>query len=313
MNPIELLNKARNDEVSLGRLITLLETNPLQAYELLQHIYSLPEKRRAHIIGITGSGGVGKSTIISRLVPLIDTDSKIAILLIDPSSPISLGAVLGDRIRMQELTKYPNIFIRSCGTIGQTGGLNLFIPIAIEVLEALGFDIIILETPGIGQTQTDIREVADTVVLVFDPLSGDIIQALKSGITEVADIYAINKIDLPIDERISIYLSEVMNIESNNDSIPPPIIRISATTGQGISQLWESIQEYFRHLNKTGKISDRRGCRTAYMLRSIFINQLLTKLSKNTMIEFATKLSNGECEFNEAISSMLKIFSEKNL
>jgi LAO/AO transport system kinase len=212
----------------------------------------------AHIIGITGTMGVGKSTLISKIArEYLQRKKKIGIIGVDPSSHYSGGAILGDRIRMQDISLSENIFIRSMGTRGVLGGLAGAVSDVVKVLDASGKDVILVETVGVGQSETDIVKMADTVVVVTIPTLGDSIQTLKAGITEIADIFVVNKSDMPNVEQT---ISEIQNmIDLNAESEwNIPVVKTVASHNEGVSELLTKIEEHRHYLLESKKLEERR-------------------------------------------------------
>src|SRR5881396_554092 len=241
---------------ALARAITLVENSDPLAYELVRDVY--PETGRAYAVGITGPPGVGKSSLISSLVRHVREDGKtVGVISVDPSSPFSQGALLGDRIRLADHFLDPGVFIRSMGTRGHLGGLAEATLQALLVLDAAGKDLVFLETVGTGQSEVEIVGIADTVLLVLMPGSGDSVQALKAGIMEIPDVIAVNKMDHPAAKTM---LSEVRSILSLDRSSEwrPPIVLTEATRGENVPELWEKIAAHRAYLEESGQLDERR-------------------------------------------------------
>jgi GTPase len=244
------------DRRALARAITLVENSDALAYELVRDVY--PETGRAYTVGVTGPPGVGKSTLISALVRhLREADRTVGVVSVDPSSPFTKGALLGDRIRLTDHFLDPGVFIRSMGTRGHLGGLAEATLQAVLLLDAAGKELIFLETVGTGQSEVEVIGVADTIVLVLMPGSGDSIQALKAGIMEIPDVIAINKADHPAAKTM---LSEVRSILSldKERAWKPPIVLTEATRGEKVAELWEKVEEHRAHLEDEGLLAERR-------------------------------------------------------
>jgi len=246
------------DRRALARAITLVENSDALAYEIVHDVY--PETGRAYTVGVTGPPGVGKSSLISALVRLIRTrsvDRTVGVVSVDPSSPFTKGALLGDRIRLTDHFLDPGVFIRSMGTRGHLGGLAEATLQAVLLLDAAGKELIFLETVGAGQSEVEVIGVADTIVLVLMPGSGDSIQALKAGIMEIPDVIAINKADHPAAKTM---LSEVRSILSldKERAWKPPIVLTEATRGEKVSELWEKVEDHRAHLEGEGLLAERR-------------------------------------------------------
>jgi LAO/AO transport system kinase len=244
------------DRRALARAITLVENSDPLAYELVHDLY--PETGRAYSIGITGPPGVGKSSLISALVRELREEGRtIGVISVDPSSPFSQGALLGDRIRLADHFLDPGVFIRSMGTRGHLGGLSEAALQALLVLDAAGRDLVFVETVGTGQSEIEVMSVADTVVLALMPGSGDSVQALKAGIMEIPDVIAINKKDHPAAKTMLNEVRSILSLDTERDW-RPPIVLTEAVTGEGVETLWEKIAEHRAHLEANGLLEERR-------------------------------------------------------
>jgi LAO/AO transport system kinase len=244
------------DRRALARAITLVENSDPLAYEVVSDLY--PETGRAYAVGITGPPGVGKSTLISALVRHVrDQDRSVGVISVDPSSPFTQGALLGDRIRLTDHFLDPEVFIRSMGTRGHLGGLAESTLQALLVLDAGGKDLVFLETVGTGQGEVEVIGIADTVVLVLMPGSGDSIQALKAGIMEIPDVIAINKSDHPAAKTMLNEVRSVLALDTES-GWKPPIILTEAMRGENVPELWEKIEEHRAYLESEGLLEQRR-------------------------------------------------------
>jgi LAO/AO transport system kinase len=241
---------------ALARAITLVENSDPLAYELVQDVY--PETGKAYAVGITGPPGVGKSSLISSLVRHVrDREQTVGVISVDPSSPFTQGALLGDRIRLADHFLDPDVFIRSMGTRGHLGGLAEATLQALLVLDAAGKDVVFLETVGAGQGEVEVLGIADTVVLVLMPGSGDSIQALKAGIMEIPDVIAINKLDHPAAKTMLNEVRSVVGLDHDR-AWQPPIVLTEAMRGENIEKLWEKVAEHRAYLESEGLLEERR-------------------------------------------------------
>ena len=244
------------DTRALARAITLVENADPLAYEVVADLY--PETGSAYVVGITGPPGVGKSSLIAALVRHIREQGKtLGIITVDPSSPFSKGALLGDRIRLSDHFLDPGVFIRSMGTRGHLGGLAESTLQAMLVLDAARKDYVFVETVGTGQSEVEVIGVADTVLLVLMPGSGDSIQALKAGIMEIPDVIAINKSDHPAAKTMLNEVRSILALDHDRDW-KPPILLTEAVRGEGVPELWEKVEEHHAHLDEGGQLAERR-------------------------------------------------------
>jgi len=265
------------DKLALSKLLSLIETDP----GIVRHIASLiwPKTPKAHVIGVTGAGGVGKSSLISAVADELSFNgSSIAVLAVDPSSPISGGSLLGDRVRMTNIRRSDRVFIRSMSTTSEEA-LPLKALLSVEVLDALGYDYIIIETPGVGQFNVGISRFADTVILVLMPGAGDEIQALKAGVMEIGDIYVVNKSDRPDAEltfnQVLFALSDV-----SRDEWVPRVLKTSATYRIGIKELINAVNEHRNYLVSTNKINIKREWRRFLELNLAVKHKVMGKLNE---------------------------------
>ena len=244
------------DRRALARAITLVENGDPLAYEVVSDIY--PKTGHAFAVGLTGPPGVGKSTLASALIRLVRAEEQtVGVISVDPSSPFTQGALLGDRIRLTDHFLDPDVFIRSMGTRGHLGGLAETTLQTLLVLDAAGKDVVFLETVGTGQSEVGVLSIADTVVLALMPGSGDSIQALKAGIMEIPDVIAINKLDHPLAKTMMNEVRQVLAL-GPHDGWLPPIVLTEAMRGEGVETLWEKIKEHRAWLEADGELETRR-------------------------------------------------------
>jgi LAO/AO transport system kinase len=244
------------DRRALARAITLVENSDPLAYEVVRDLY--PETGRAYAVGVTGPPGVGKSTLISSLVRHVrEQDRSVGVVTVDPSSPFSHGALLGDRIRLADHFLDPEVFIRSMGSRGHLGGLAEATLQALLVLDAAGKELVFLETVGTGQGEVEVIGIADTVVLALMPGSGDSIQALKAGIMEIPDVIAINKMDHPAAKTMLNEVRSVLSLDQER-AWKPPIVLTEASRGENVPELWEQVEQHRAWLESEGLLEQRR-------------------------------------------------------
>ncbi|MBI3509511.1 MAG: methylmalonyl Co-A mutase-associated GTPase MeaB [Bacteroidetes bacterium] len=295
---LEILNQLRSgDRKSLARAITLVENEMPGAEELLA---SLEMEKLAPVIGITGPPGAGKSTLINMLLSNLTAQrKKIAVIAVDPTSPFSFGSVLGDRLRMSEHFNNPDVFIRSLATRGSLGGLSAKAIEVSDIIRSAGFDLVIIETVGVGQSEVEIAGLADTTVLVLVPESGDDVQALKSGIMEIADIFVINKSDRPGANTFEKNIHQHLH-KKNNSDWAPRLVKTVATKNEGAEELLAAIAA---HLS-SGKNNSRKAFLFADKALRLIQQKKMKDIRKEEMVkEINTLLDKNSFQLYRYVSS----------
>jgi LAO/AO transport system kinase len=273
----DLLARARSGHKrSIARLVSVIENDEPGAAEAMRALY--PETGRAQTVGITGPPGGGKSTLVNRLAGLYrERASRVAIVAVDPSSPFSGGAILGDRIRMRERFLDEGVFIRSMASRGHAGGLARATARVVNVLDALGTDVVIVETVGVGQEEVDVIRVVDTVCLVTVPGLGDDIQAIKAGVLEIADVLVVNKADRPGADETARDLAQMLSLAKDRPW-KTPILRTSAQSGEGLPQLIEAIDKHRAWSRESGDYIERRRAAARSEVEALLQEALLREL-----------------------------------
>jgi LAO/AO transport system kinase len=311
--PAALLERARaDDRVALARLLTYVERGGPSATAVAELAY---RSDVPYSVGLTGAPGAGKSTLTDRLITEVRGGwpdgpeiPQVAVLAVDPTSPFSGGAILGDRVRMGQHALDPTVFIRSMATRGHLGGLSLAVPDAIRLLGAAGLGIVIVETVGVGQMEVDIASAADTTVVVVTPGWGDAMQASKAGLLEVADVFVINKADRPGVREARRDLEQMLDL-ARPGSWRPEIVETTATGGDGIGELWRAVAAHRDHLVGSGQLAVRRTDRVAQELRRVLLAR--TEFKVDELVageEFSTAvkaLAAGELDPYQAAEGLL--------
>ncbi|MEM7324957.1 MAG: methylmalonyl Co-A mutase-associated GTPase MeaB [Actinomycetota bacterium] len=331
----ELYTEAKQGRrLALGRLLTMVERGGDPAERISD--LTIPDAGAAHVVGITGAPGAGKSTLTGRLVAdLLTAGRRPAVLAVDPSSPLTGGAILGDRIRMDEsapaatrfappadasaaeqVTESP--FIRSMATRGHSGGLALAVPLAVRLFDAMGYDPVIIETVGVGQVEVDVVGAADTAVVVMTPGMGDAVQANKAGLLEVADVFVVNKADRPgandvrRDLELMLDLSH-MTGQEDEEGYRPPIVMSSALEGQGSEEVWKTVEDHLAFLDQTGRRQVRRRHRITVEIRARADQTLGSRLDdamqSDVGIDLIGRVERGELSPSAASNHLLRQLS----
>jgi LAO/AO transport system kinase len=285
----------KGDHRSIAKAITLAENNTAEAYDLIATIY--PYTGKAHVIGLTGPGGAGKSTLAEKIVREYRHRGKtVGVVAVDPTSPFTGGAFLGDRIRMQELSTDQGVFIRSMATRNYAGGIAKATKDAVKILDAAGKDIVVVETVGAGQSEVEIIKVAQTIVVVHAPGLGDEIQAIKAGIMEIADIFVVNKADRENANKTVTDIQAILQLNSLEAGWKPPVLKTVALTGEGVSELLEKVEEH-RCFLQTRTAQER-----SLMMAEAELVEAVKETVTNSIID---DLKKGE-KFEELLQRILK-------
>jgi LAO/AO transport system kinase len=293
---------------AVGRAISVIENAAPELPVLMKEL--APATGRAMILGLTGPPGVGKSTTIAALVAAIrEQDQRVGVLAIDPSSPFSGGALLGDRVRMQQHALDGEVLIRSMATRGHLGGLAVAAPAALRVYDAAGCDLVIIETVGVGQAEVEIAGVADCTVMLLAPGAGDGIQAAKAGILEIADIFVVNKSDREGAHAVVRQLREMIALGQRMDGDwKPPVLSLVATTGEGLADLLAAIESFRNHAERTGRWQEQRLLRARREVQSLLLEDLRRQVSLDRGVQIeqlATAVRDGKLDAYSAVKQLL--------
>ena len=298
------------EQRALSRVISMLERGDADAAEVMRSIDS--RTGRAYVLGITGPPGAGKSTIVDQLTRhLRGQDKRVGIVAVDPTSPFSGGALLGDRIRMQRHYLDSGVFIRSIATRGQAGGLPRVVKGVARALDAAGYDVVIIETVGVGQTELGIMGVADSVVVALIPEAGDAIQALKAGVMEIADLYLVNKSDRDGADQMAASVIAMLHMSLTTPAWVPPVMLTAAHTGQGIEDFWNKLQEHYTFLMTSGNLEERRGEHRSQEFVEVVEEELVRRLRRKvqtdpSLLAVLSQVSSKEAEPYSAALDFLR-------
>ena len=290
---------------ALGKLVSMIEDDHADLPEVMRDVAQLAP--RAHVVGLTGSPGVGKSTTTSAYVAHLRSQGKrVAVLAVDPSSPFTGGALLGDRIRMQEHALDKGVYIRSMASRGKLGGLAGATHSCVRLLAACNFDVVVIETVGVGQSEVDIVRAADTTVVITAPGLGDGIQASKAGILEIADIYVVNKADREGAESSVRELTAMLALNTQNSGWSIPVLQTVATTGVGIPELVDAIEAHYEWAGTSGELEHRRAARARVELVSLVTDHCDKRINALDLEQLSVDVAQGKLTAFEASAQVLK-------
>ena len=263
------------DRRSIARLISIVEEERDGAADVMATLF--PRTGRAHVIGLTGAPGAGKSTLTDQIIRHIRSlDTEVGVIAVDPSSPFTGGAILGDRIRMQDHITDPGVYIRSMGSRGHLGGMAAATPKAVAILDAVGKPYVLIETVGVGQAEVEIVDNSDTAIVVVNPGWGDSVQANKAGLLEIGDVFVVNKADREGVRETVRDLEQMLDLGASREW-RPPIVPAVATTGEGIEDVWEAIAGHREHLRTSGRLEGARQARLEKDMRRALVAELVRR------------------------------------
>ncbi len=306
----ELVARAREgDKRATARLLSVVENDEPGAADVLRELY--PQTGRARIIGVTGPPGGGKSTLVNRLAGAYREHApRVAVVAVDPSSPFTGGALLGDRIRMQDRFLDEGLFIRSMASRGHSGGLARTTARVVNVLDALGYGVVLVETVGVGQEEVEVIRVVDTVCLVTVPGLGDDIQAIKAGVLEIADVLVVNKADRPGADETARDLAQMLTLGKLRTSWKPPVVRTSAATGDGLPELIAAIDRHGEWARESGELDRRRRdaarVEVEDLLREALARRLRDRLGEDRVERAVARVADRKLDPYAAVEELLK-------
>jgi LAO/AO transport system kinase len=287
-----------------ARLISLVENHTEEAVPELRALY--PHTGRANVVGVTGPPGGGKSTLVNALVRAIRAGKRrVGVVAIDPTSPFTGGAILGDRIRMQDHSTDPGVFVRSMATRGRLGGLAPATAGVVAVLDAFGCDVVFIETVGAGQGEVEIAGAADTVVLVTVPALGDAVQTLKAGIMEIGDVFVVNKADRGDADRTATEIKTMLGLAPEHPGWRPPVLLTVASEGGGIGEVLEALKRHRRYLEDRGLLSQRRKVRRRREILELVEERVLAWVGGDLVDALAARVAAGELDPYTAADELL--------
>ena len=304
------------DERALARAISLVEAGTEAGGSLLQAVRKAgketDERIGARIIGVTGAPGSGKSTLVDRLIGVARAlNRRVAVVAVDPTSPYTGGAILGDRIRMTRWHQDPEVYIRSMATRGHLGGLAAATLQVVALLEAYGFDDVFIETVGVGQSEVDIVKVADSTLLVLTPGQGDSVQTVKAGVMEIADVFAVNKADHPGGGRLKRELAALLELGLKEEGWRPPILETVASKGEGAEELFEELSAHHAYLQSAGALEARRRARARFEVSALLTERMRRELESREET-FVDAVLQGELSSAEAVRKLLAVMDKSS-
>ena len=312
MNDVEkLLEGARQGRIAyIARLLSIVENEEPEAADIVRATY--PQTGRAVVVGFTGPPGTGKSTLVSAMTAAYRrTAGRVAVVAVDPSSPYTGGAILGDRIRMRDRYLDSGVFIRSMANRGTSGGLARATRRVVGLLDALGFDVVLVETVGVGQQEIEVSRVVDTVCLLTIPGAGDDIQAIKAGIMEIADVLVVNKADRPGAEETAKDLTQMLTLGASRLGWKPPVVKTSAKDGTGIEDLMAAIDKHRAWAAESGEArrrdADAMRNEIQILLQERVLRDLALRLGKQQLDDVVLRVVDKTCDPYEAVEALLKV------